>query len=82
RRFILGFANIASPLSHLLSRNVSYKWTPDCQFSFDTLRKVLSSGPILSTLTELPQLNYTRMPVELASAPYYCKSTLPAANLT
>ena len=48
RRFIKGFAKIASPLNKLTSKNVKFSWTPACQESFDTLKQALVSAPILA----------------------------------
>lgn len=48
RRFIRGFAHIASPLHNLLSTRVPYEWTTDCQLSFNALRNALTSDPVLS----------------------------------
>ena len=48
RRFIKGFAAIASPLNKLTSKNVKFSWTPACQQSFDTLKQALVSAPILA----------------------------------
>ena len=60
RRFIANFARIAGPLHQLvnnslhelktikrLSRPFAEKWDPKCQEAFDTLRKKLTSAPVL-----------------------------------
>ena len=48
RRFIKGFAQIASPLNKLTSKNIQFDWTPECQTSFDCLKNALVSAPILA----------------------------------
>ena len=48
RRFIKGFAQIASPLNKLTSKHVKFKWDADCQTAFDTLKSALVSAPILA----------------------------------
>ena len=48
RRFVKGFALIASPLNKLTSKNVKFSWSPECQTAFETLKKALISAPILS----------------------------------
>ena len=48
RRFIKGFAQIASPLNKLTSKNVKFEWTPACQTSFDCLKNALVSAPVLA----------------------------------
>ena len=47
RRFIPHFATITKPLHYLTEKNVSFKWTTQCQTAFDTLREQLSSPPVL-----------------------------------
>ena len=48
RRFIKDFAQIAKPLQKLTERTSSFLWTTECQKSFEILRHLLSSPPILS----------------------------------
>eukprot|EP00253_Pinus_taeda_P023260 PITA_23260 len=47
RRFIKDFSKIASPLFVLLTKNVEFKWTDDCEKAFDQLKHHLSTAPIL-----------------------------------
>jgi hypothetical protein len=47
RRFIEGFSKIIRPMTALLARKVEFKWTPACQESFETLKKKLTTAPIL-----------------------------------
>ncbi|KAL2249898.1 UNVERIFIED_CONTAM: Transposon Tf2-12 polyprotein [Sesamum indicum] len=47
RRFVEGFSIIAGPLTKLLRKGVEFKWTEQCQQSFDELKKRLTSNPIL-----------------------------------
>jgi hypothetical protein len=46
RCFIEGFSKIARPMTALLAKKVEFKWTPACQESFETLKK-LSTTPVL-----------------------------------
>lgn len=48
RRFIQGFAQIASPLNKLTSKHNKFCWTNECQIAFDTLKHALLSAPILA----------------------------------
>ena len=48
RRFVKGFALIASPLNKLTSKNAKFSWSPECQTAFETLKQALISAPILS----------------------------------
>ena len=47
RHFISHFATITKPLHYLTEKNVSFKWTTQCQTAFDTLCEQLSSPPVL-----------------------------------
>lgn len=48
RRFIKDFAHLAKPLHRLTERTQPFTWTAECQSSFDHLRKLLCSAPILA----------------------------------
>jgi hypothetical protein len=43
RRFIEGFSKIARPMTALLAKKVEFKWTPVCQESFETLKKLTTT---------------------------------------
>lgn len=47
RRFIRGFANIAAPLSALLSKDAAFHWSPDCEKAFNNLKSTLTTAPVL-----------------------------------
>lgn len=48
RRFVKGFAQIASPLTNLTRKQVQFHWSDDCQSAFDKLKRALISAPILA----------------------------------
>ena len=48
RRFVPDFASVARPLHKLTEVKVDFAWTSECQSSFDALKKLLSTAPILS----------------------------------
>jgi hypothetical protein len=50
RRFIKDFSKIAKPMTKLLEKNKAFEWTPECQASFEELRKHLTSAPVLVLL--------------------------------
>jgi transposase InsO family protein len=52
RKFILGFAEIARPLHALTGKGVPFIWSRECQGAFDTLKKCLTSTPILTMPTD------------------------------
>jgi hypothetical protein len=45
--FIKGFSKIARPMTVLLAKKVEFKWTPECQESFETLKTKLTTTPVL-----------------------------------
>jgi hypothetical protein len=47
RKFVKDFAAIAKPL-HDLTTKSQFKWTDECQTSFDKLKQVLTTGPLLA----------------------------------
>ena len=48
RKFVKDFASIAKPLHDLTAKDKSFKWSEDCQISFDKLQQVLMTEPILA----------------------------------
>jgi len=47
-RFIENFSKIAKPLTSLLEKGMDFKWTDDCQNSFEELKKRLTTTPVLA----------------------------------
>ena len=47
RRFIPSFAKIAHPLHALTRKDMQFEWTQECQEAFETLKKKLTSAPVL-----------------------------------
>ena len=47
RRFIANFSKVAYPLTNLLVKEVKFEFTPECLESFEFLKKVLISAPII-----------------------------------
>jgi hypothetical protein len=47
RRFIEGFSHIAHPITSLQKKGVKFGWTPECERSFQHLKSLLTSAPIL-----------------------------------
>ncbi|KAG5899439.1 hypothetical protein JTB14_033630 [Gonioctena quinquepunctata] len=48
RRYVLGFANIAKPLTRLTEGQTKFQWSEECQDSFRKLKGALINAPILS----------------------------------
>jgi hypothetical protein len=47
RRFIVGFSRIAHPITSLQRKEHKFQWTKDCEKSFQQLKQLLTSAPIL-----------------------------------
>jgi hypothetical protein len=47
RRFIEGFSKIAHPITSLQNKGVNFQWTLECEKSFQHLKQLLISAPIL-----------------------------------
>jgi hypothetical protein len=47
RHFIKNFSLLAVPLSELLKKDITFKWTNSCQTSFDKLKLAMTTCPIL-----------------------------------
>lgn len=47
RRFIPGFAQMSKPLSDLTKKNAVWKWDEETQQSYDKLKELLTTAPIL-----------------------------------
>ena len=48
RRFVLSFSKIVAPLTELLKKSKRFKWTDQCQKSFEILKQKLTKAPILT----------------------------------
>ena len=47
RWFVPDFSKIARPMTELLKKGVRFNWDDKCERSFQTLRKLLTSAPVL-----------------------------------
>jgi hypothetical protein len=47
RRFVRGFLKIAHPITSLQRKGMKFQWTSDCERSFQHLKQLLTSDPIL-----------------------------------
>jgi hypothetical protein len=48
RRFIPDFSKIAKPMTELLKKEVKFHWNDKCEEAFHTLRKLLTTAPVLA----------------------------------
>jgi hypothetical protein len=48
RRFIPNFSKIAKPMTQLLEKEAKFKWSPQCEESFLTLKKLLTTAHVLA----------------------------------
>ena len=54
RRFVRGFARMASPLHSLSEKSKGWAWSDECEQAFNSLKHYLSSAPVLM----LPNFNH------------------------
>ncbi|CAA0840545.1 Uncharacterized mitochondrial protein AtMg00860, partial [Striga hermonthica] len=57
RRFIEGFSKIAQPLTNLTKKAVRFDWSPQCEESFQELKRRLTTALVLSIPD--PNLEFT-----------------------
>jgi hypothetical protein len=50
RRFIPSFSRISKPITDLLKKGNKYVWSKDCDQVFRTLKKLLTTSPVLAQL--------------------------------
>ena len=48
RRFVPGFAKVAGLLHSLTKKDVTFAWSPECQESFEELKHLLTTSPVLA----------------------------------
>jgi hypothetical protein len=51
RRFVEGFSKIANPITELQKKNKKFVWTEKCTEAFRRLKELLTTTPILKSLT-------------------------------
>ncbi len=47
RKHIHNYAKMATPLTNLIRKTQTFKWTDQCQLAFETLKEYLSKAPVL-----------------------------------
>ncbi|XP_029314095.1 uncharacterized protein LOC115025772 [Cottoperca gobio] len=55
RRFIRNFSSVAAPLHVLTSSKVLFRWTPQADTAFQSLKEMFTTAPILTILDPLCQ---------------------------
>jgi hypothetical protein len=48
RRFIPNFSKITKPITKLLEKDIKFKWSPQFDEAFLTLKKLLTTAPVLA----------------------------------
>ncbi|WVZ52646.1 hypothetical protein U9M48_003686 [Paspalum notatum var. saurae] len=48
RRFIKDFSKTTKPMTSLTKKNAKYVWSSNCEEAFQTLKKLLTSAPVLA----------------------------------
>jgi hypothetical protein len=46
-KFVRNFSTIAEPLTNLLKKDKTMRWSPECQTAFDNLKAILQNSPVL-----------------------------------
>ena len=46
-RFIKGFSKVAHSITSLQKKGIKFEWTPRCEESFQQLKNIITSAPIL-----------------------------------
>ncbi|XP_069152883.1 uncharacterized protein [Solanum lycopersicum] len=52
RRFIEGFSSIASPLTRMTQKEVTFQWSDECDVGFQKLKTLLTTTPMLTLPVE------------------------------
>ena len=47
RRFIEGFSKVAHAITYLQKKDIKFEWTVRCEESFQWLKNILTSAPVL-----------------------------------
>ena len=47
RRFIEGVSKVAHSITSLQKNGINFEWTPRCEESFQQLKNILTSAPVL-----------------------------------
>jgi hypothetical protein len=47
-RFISNISKITKPMTKLLEKEAKFKWSPQCKEAFITLKKLLTTAPVLA----------------------------------
>ncbi|WVZ52961.1 hypothetical protein U9M48_003959, partial [Paspalum notatum var. saurae] len=68
RRFIKDFSKTVKPMTSLTKKNAKYLWDPKCEEAFTSLKKSLTSAPVLAQPDVTKQLMYTVMPPAMGLA--------------
>ena len=63
RRFVEGFSTIIAPLTRLTRQGVPFVWSEECELSFQRLKELLTTAPILT------------LPVEGEAFTVYCDAS-------
>jgi hypothetical protein len=64
RRFIEGFSKISHPITSLQKKGVRFEWIVDCERSFQHLKYLLTSAPILRIVDPNEDSLYAHMHVK------------------
>ncbi|XP_035235565.1 uncharacterized protein LOC118206694 [Anguilla anguilla] len=76
RSFCKNFSAVVSPLTDLLSPKTYFTWTDKCQRSFENVKALLVSTPVLSAPDFIRPFKLLWMQVTVVLEPFSCRRTL------
>jgi hypothetical protein len=71
--FILNFSKIAKPITDLLKKHEKFFWNTERDEAFQTMKKLLTTSPVLHSRTSQSPSMYTVMLLVLGLAVFSCK---------
>ena len=75
RKFVPRFSEISRPLAKLTAKDMTFEWTPQCQFSFEMLKDALMSAPILKYPDMRSLIQFLQMQANMGGLVYSLRNT-------
>jgi hypothetical protein len=74
-RFVKGFSQLCAPLTDLTKKG-AFKWSPEAQSTFEKMKKVMSSCPVLALPDFAQPFTESVMPQGKALEQYLCRTSI------
>ena len=75
RRFIEGFSKVVHAITSLQKKGITFEWTPICEGSFQQLKNLLTSAPILKIADPEKTLWCVLMHADKGMEDFLCRET-------